>query len=73
MRADGSEARALTNNIAIHYGPPSWSPDGRFLLFQQYNSSTPDEPPTVWLLGIATGEFTQVTNNGLLPTWLHIQ
>jgi TolB protein len=73
MRADGSEARALTNNIAIHYGPPSWSPDGRFLLFQQYNSSTPDEPPTVWLLGIATGEFTQVTNNGLLPTWLHTQ
>lgn len=70
MRADGSEAHALTNDIAIHVGPPSWSPDGRFLLFQQYNSSTPDEPPTVWLLEIARGEFTQVSNNGLLPTWL---
>jgi TolB protein len=69
MRADGSEARALTNNIAIHYGPPSWSPDGRFLLFQQYNSSTPDEPPTVWLLENATGEFVQVTDSGLLPTF----
>ncbi len=70
MRADGSEAHALTDDISLHFGPPSWSPDGRFLLFQQYNSSTPDEPPTVWLLEIASGEFIQVTNSGLLPTWL---
>ena len=70
MRPDGSEAHALTNDIATHYGPPSWSPDGRFLLFQQYNSNTPDQPPSVWLLEIASGEFTQVTSNGLLPTFL---
>ncbi|MAT96131.1 MAG: hypothetical protein CL608_03225 [Anaerolineaceae bacterium] len=70
MRADGSEARALTDDISLHFGPPSWSPDGRFLLFQQYNSSTPDSPPTIWLLKIATGEFIQITNNGILPTFL---
>ena len=70
MRADGSEAHALTNDITLHFGPPSWSPDGRFLLFQQYNSSTPDFPPTVWLLELASGEFIQVTNNGLLPAFL---
>ncbi len=70
MRPDGSEARAQTNDISFHFGPPSWSPDGRFLLFQQYNSSTPNEPPTIWLLEIATGAFTKVSNNGLLPTFL---
>jgi Tol biopolymer transport system component len=70
MRADGSEAHALTDDISLHFGPPNWSPDGRFLLFQQYDSKTPDSPPTIWLLEITTGEFTQVTNNGLLPTFL---
>lgn len=70
MRADGSEVHALTNDISLHFGPPSWSPDGRFLLFQQFDSNTPEEPPTVWLLEIASGAFIQVTNNGLLPTFL---
>ncbi len=70
MRADGSEARALTKDISLNYGPPSWSPDGRFLLFQQYNSATPNATPTIWLLEIASGEFIQVTNNGLLPNFL---
>ena len=72
MRADGSEARPLTDDISIHYGPPSWSPDGRFLLFQQFNSNTPDEPPTIWLLEIASGDFSQIATNGLLPVWLPI-
>ena len=70
MRADGSEAHALTNDITVHYGPPSWSPDGRFLLFQQYNSTTPDTLPTVQLLEIATGDFIEVSRDGVLPTWL---
>ena len=71
MRADGSEARALTDNLSVHFGPPSWSPDGRFLLFQRYDSTTPDQPPTVQLLEIATGAFTQITPHGLLPTFLN--
>jgi TolB protein len=70
MRTDGSESHALTNDISIHYGPPSWSPDGRFILFQQYNSNTPDQPPSIWLLEITSGKFSQIINNGLLPTWL---
>lgn len=71
MRVDGSEARALTNDLTQHFGPPSWSPDGRYLLFQQYNSTTPDQPPTVQLLEVATGSYTQVTPHGLLPTFLN--
>ncbi|GJM41905.1 MAG: hypothetical protein DHS20C20_21870 [Ardenticatenaceae bacterium] len=70
MQADGTEAHALTEDISLHFGPPSWSPDGRFLLFQQYDSNTPDQSPTIWLLEIASGTFTQITNHGLLPAFL---
>ncbi|MCC6604449.1 MAG: PD40 domain-containing protein [Anaerolineae bacterium] len=70
MRADGSEAHALTNDLTQHFGPPSWSPDGRYLLFQQYNATTPDQPPTIQLLEVATGSLTQITPHGLLPTFL---
>lgn len=70
MRADGSEAHALMEDITLHFGPPSWSPDGRFLLFQQYDSKTPDLPPTVWLLELAGEVLRPVTSNGLLPTFL---
>ncbi len=70
MRANGSEVRALTDDISFHYGPPSWSPDGRFLLFQQFDSNTPDQPPIVRLLEIASGTFTQITTHGLLPAFL---
>lgn len=71
MRADGAESRALTNDLTLHFGPPNWSPDGRFLLFQQYNSSTPDQPPTVQLVEVTTGTFTPITAHGLLPTFLN--
>ena len=70
MRADGSEAHALTEDITIHYGPPNWSPDGRFLLFQQYNSALSNQSPSIWLLELATGEFSQIATNGQQPAWL---
>lgn len=70
MQSDGSEAQALTDDISLHFGPPAWSPDGRFLLFQEYDSNAPNQPPTVWLLELSTDTFTQITNNGLMPTFL---
>src|SRR5690606_33846671 len=37
MRPDGRDARPLTSDPAVTHGPPSWSPDGRTLLFQRYD------------------------------------
>jgi Tol biopolymer transport system component len=70
MRADGSEAFALTNDPQIHYGEASWSPDGRFLLYQQYNLEELYAKPAVWLIEIATGERTEIASPGTLPAWL---
>jgi Tol biopolymer transport system component len=70
MRADGSEALALTNDPQIHYGEASWSPDGRFLLYQQYNLEELYAKPAVWLIEIATGERTEIASPGTLPAWL---
>lgn len=69
MRPDGTEAKNVTHNPALHFGPPNWSPDGRFLTFQGYSLSQPDQP-AVWVYDISTGETTQVTVPGIQPNWL---
>lgn len=70
IRADGSEPFALTNDPQIHHGEISWSPDGRFLLYQQYNLDELYAKPTVWLIEIATGEQIEIASPGTLPAWL---
>lgn len=70
MRADGTEPLALTDDPQIHHGEISWSPDGRFLLYQQYNLEELYAKPTVWLIEIATGERTEIASPGTLPAWL---
>ncbi|MCB8942438.1 MAG: PD40 domain-containing protein [Ardenticatenaceae bacterium] len=69
MRPDGTETQNLTNNPAIHYGPPDWSPDGRYLTFQGYSLSQPDQL-AIWLYDLNTGQTTQVTTPGIQPNWL---
>jgi TolB protein len=70
MRADGSEAHALTNEPAIQHGPPQWSPDGRYLLFQRYPLAASGASPEVWMLHVESGEMQQVAAHGYLPRWL---
>jgi len=70
MRADGSGAFALTNDPKIHFGEISWSLDGRFLLYQQYDLGGLYAKPTVWLVEIATRERTEIASPGTLPAWL---
>jgi TolB protein len=69
MRPDGSEARALTDNPAIFYGPPSWSPAGRLLLYQRYDVDDPAAVASVWVMEVATGEETLIADGGYLPAW----
>jgi Tol biopolymer transport system component len=70
MQQDGSEAFAITDDPTIHHGEISWSPDGRFLLYQQYNLEELYAKPTVWLVEIATGQRTEISSPGTLPAWL---
>ena len=69
MRAGGGEARALTNDPDVFYGPPSWSADGRTLLYQRFDLSDPAGRPAVWLMDVATGEQRLLAEGGYLPVW----
>jgi Tol biopolymer transport system component len=68
-RADGSEARALTDEPMIHHGVPGWSSDGRFILFQRYNTQDPAGQPGIWLLELAAGAMTEIAPIGFQPLW----
>jgi len=70
MRADGRDARPLTNSPQISHGPPAWSPDGRTLLFQRFNLEDPAARPEVWQLRLEDGGLTLVAEGAYLPAWL---
>ena len=69
IRADGSEAKALTDEPLIHHGVPSWSGNGRAILFQRYDTQDPASRPGIWLLEPATGTMTEVAPTGFHPLW----
>ncbi|GAB4265124.1 MAG: hypothetical protein Kow0080_04990 [Candidatus Promineifilaceae bacterium] len=71
MRADGTEARALTEDATLTAGPPTWSADGRFLLFQRASIATTDSNPGLWLYDTQTDKLTQIHLTGYLPSWVH--
>ncbi len=70
MRPDGSESRALTYDYSINYGPPKWSPDSRYLLFQRFDTDEPDSDPSIWLLDTETGQEKELVSSGMQPAWL---
>lgn len=69
IRADGSQARPLTGEPLIHHGVPGWSRDGRFILFQRYDTQNPAARPGIWLLEPASGEMTEIAPTGFHPRW----
>jgi Tol biopolymer transport system component len=70
MRPDGSEPRQLTNEADTDHGPPVWSPDSRYLIYQRYNLAAPLPQPSVWLLDVQTGEARELVAKGGQPAWL---
>jgi Tol biopolymer transport system component len=70
MRADGSESRPLTQDPEINYSSASWSPDGRFLLFQRFLLQDPGRDPGIWLLEVNNGRMWEVVGAGVQPAWL---
>ncbi len=70
MRADGTDARPLTNDDEVDYGPPQWSPDGRYLLYHRFPIRGPDITLSIWLLDVESGEQHQLVEVGQRPIWL---
>lgn len=69
VRADGSEAHALTDEPAIYHGPSHWSPNGRLLLFQKGEVGG-NGRSAIMTLDVATGDQQHLAAEGFQPAWL---
>ncbi len=69
MRADGSQARPVTDKIGVEYSRPAWSPDGGYLLYHVRLSDSLGDL-IVRVLDVRTGEEMDVARQGYLPVWL---
>ncbi|MBE2201407.1 MAG: PD40 domain-containing protein, partial [Anaerolinea sp.] len=70
MRADGRDARQVTDTANTLHQHVSWSADGRYLLYHRYDLDIPLAKPAVWLLDLHTGQPRQLANPGSQPAWL---
>lgn len=69
MRADGSDPRALTAEVAAYYGPPVWSPDGEMLIASRHVEGKHE----VLALSITSGTVTPMAPDGYLPLLLPVE
>jgi len=70
MHPDGSESHYLTDDSNIHHAPLSWSPDGRYLLFQRAVLAEPEAQPALWIYERESGDIREVASLGRQATWL---
>ncbi|KAA3659414.1 MAG: hypothetical protein DWQ04_22415 [Chloroflexi bacterium] len=70
VRSDGSEAIPLTDDLMVHHGSLSWDKNGRFLLFQKFNTTTPDTSPSIHTIDIETKTQQEIVPTGFLPSWI---
>lgn len=70
MRADGSDPQPLTSDLEADHGPPTWSPDGRYLLYHRFPLRGPDVTIAVWIMDVATQQTWEVARPGQRPQWI---
>jgi TolB protein len=61
MRADGTQVRQLTHNPGFN-GDPTFSPDGRRIVFTH---AAPDTPSNIWTMNLRGGDWRRVTRTPL--------
>jgi ABC-type nickel/cobalt efflux system permease component RcnA/Tol biopolymer transport system component len=69
MRADGSQARLVTDRTGVEYSRPVWSPDGGYLLYHVRPADSLEDS-IVRVLDVRTGEVRDLVQQGYLPIWL---
>lgn len=70
MRADGSEARAITNDVDSLHGSLGWSPDGKYLLYDIYLLEAFPFESWLQVIEIESGEVTDFEIKGFNPAWI---
>lgn len=69
MRADGSEARALTNEDAFDNAAPQWSADGSTLIFHRFNLRNAPIVLRIMAVDVDSGILWEAISPGQDPQW----
>jgi TolB protein len=77
MKADGSEARPLTDEPLYNHSALVWGRDGTALIYMRFNTTDPGEPTAIWMMDIVETEqgvngvgARRLATGGYLPEWL---
>ena len=70
MRADGSQARQLTEDPNYNFYDFAWDPSGSQLAYVRFDQTVMVEAPEIWLIGLTTGKATRLVIGGYAPQWI---
>jgi Tol biopolymer transport system component len=69
LDVDDLSAKPLTSDTLMHHSAPSWSPDGRYLVFMRSAIDYSTAVPSLWLYDGETATMVPVATNAFLPQW----
>ncbi len=70
MNADGSNARALSDEPFYNHSAFVWSPDEAMLVYMRFNVTDPSTAPEVWAMNADGANPRLLATGGYLPEWL---
>lgn len=70
MRADGSDAKAITNDADALHASLNWSPDGTYLLYDLYQLDAFPFSSSLQAIEVESGEITDLGITGFNPQWV---
>ena len=70
MRADGSQAAAITQEPYYNHYDLAWSPDGSRLAYIRFNKNSLIDPPELWMMNADGSGATRLVTGGYSPQWI---
>jgi Tol biopolymer transport system component len=70
MRADGSGARALSDEPDYNHSAIAWSADSTTLVYMRFNQSDFTQASEIWVSGLEEGQARRLAVGGYLPQWV---
>lgn len=70
MRADGTQARPLTDDPNYNHAGIVWDQSGSRLAYVRFLQVELDSPPEVWWMDLETEEQSMLVEGGYAPRWM---
>jgi Tol biopolymer transport system component len=70
MRADGSQARPITDDPDFSHASLVWNPDSSRLAYMRLSQADPNEVPEIWMIDREGETHEFLVEGGYLPQWI---